>query len=110
MADSAAYRALLPDSWQDLAFQPFREGVEIFHLWQGQPAVALLRYAPGARVPRHRHRGLETILVLEGTQCDESGAYPAGSLVFNPVDTEHSVWTDVGCTVLIQWEKPVEFV
>ena len=110
MADSAAFRALLPDAWQDLTFQPFREGVEIFHLWQGEPAVALLRYAPGSGVPRHRHRGLETIIVLSGIQCDESGSYPAGSVVFNPAETEHSVWTDAGCTVLILWEKPVEFV
>ena len=110
MADSAAFCALLPDSWKDLSFEPFREGIEIFHLWRGQPEVALLRYAPGSGVPRHRHRGLETIIVLDGTQSDESGSYPAGSIVFNPAETEHSVWSDDGCTVLIQWEKPVEFV
>lgn len=109
MADSAAFRALLPDSWKDLVFEPFREGIEIFHLWRGEPEVALLRYAPGSGVPRHRHKGLETIIVLSGTQSDESGSYPAGSIVFNPAETEHSVWSDEGCTVLIQWEKPVEF-
>ena len=58
-------------------------------------------------MPRHRHAGLETILVLEGVQCDENGNYPQGTLVFNAVDTEHSVWTDEGCVVLIHWTLPV---
>ena len=30
-----------------------------------------------------------------------------GSVVLNPVGTEHSVWTKEGCVVLIQWELPV---
>lgn len=109
MADPAAFSVLLPESWENLRFEPFREGVEIFHLWRGAPEVALLRYAPGSEVPRHRHTGLETIIVLAGTQSDDSGSYPAGSIVFNPAETEHSVWSDEGCTVLIQWEKPVVF-
>jgi len=101
---------LLQQGWEDMQFEPFREGVEICHLWQGIPDVALLRYAPGASVPRHRHLGLETILVLTGTQCDEAGVYGAGSIVFNPAGSEHRVWSDSGCVVLIQWERPVAFV
>jgi anti-sigma factor ChrR (cupin superfamily) len=54
--------------------------------------------------------GLETILVLEGSQSDERGTYDAGTLVFNPAGTVHRVWSDEGCVVLIQWAKPVEFV
>ena len=33
--------------------------------------------------------------------------YPAGSLILNPKDSVHSVWTDMGCVVLIQWDRPV---
>lgn len=110
MADPRSFSALLPDNWRNQPFKPFREGVEICHLWQGGPDVALLRYAAGARIPRHRHRGLETILVLSGSQSDETGHFPAGSVVFNPEGSVHSVWSDDGCTVLIQWEKPVEFI
>ncbi|MCJ7873866.1 cupin domain-containing protein [Marinovum sp. 2_MG-2023] len=110
MTDPKSFQNLLPDDWANLPFEPFREGVEICHLWRGGPDVALLRYAPGASVPRHRHTGLETILVLAGTQSDDTGSFAAGSLVFNPNGTEHRVWSDEGCTVLIQWEKPVEFI
>lgn len=101
---------LIGGGWRNLPFAPFRDGVGICELRAGEPAVALLRYAPGARVPRHLHTGLETILVLEGAQSDERGEYPAGSLVLNPAGSIHSVWSDHGCVVLIQWERPVRIL
>ena len=104
---------LLFDGWRDLAFEPFRAGVEIHWICrgsEGEPSVALLKYALGAGVPRHRHAGLETILVLDGAQSDERGSYPKGSFVFNPAGSEHSVWSDEGCVILIQWDKPVVFL
>jgi anti-sigma factor ChrR (cupin superfamily) len=110
MAKPKSFATLLPDDWATMPFEPFRDGVEICPLWQGGPDVALLRYAPGASVPRHRHTGLETILVLSGSQSDETGRFPTGSLIFNPAGSAHSVWSEDGCTVLIQWEKPVEFI
>jgi len=101
---------LLDGGWRNFDFRYFREGVEIATLLDGEPGVALLRYAPGAGVPRHRHTGLETILVLDGVQSDERGDYPAGSLILNPEGSIHSVWSEPGCTVLIQWNRPVEFL
>ncbi len=114
MAEAAAspvvVAALLAGGWRARPFAPFREGVEISEIAAGEPAVALLRYAPGASVPRHLHEGLETILVLDGVQSDERGDYPAGSLVLNPVGSVHSVWSGPGCVVLIQWARPVRFL
>lgn len=101
---------LLGGGWRDCAFAPFREGVEICELNPDDPGLALLRYAPGASVPRHLHTGLETILVLDGVQSDDRGHYPAGSLVLNPEGSVHSVWSEEGCVVLIQWQRPVAFV
>ena len=96
--------------WKELPFQPFRDGIEISEIVTGSPAVALLRYQPGASVPRHMHTGLETIIVLEGTQSDERGDYPAGSVILNPQGTVHSVWSTDGCVVFIQWQLPVKFL
>lgn len=110
MPEPSLTTALLPDGWRDLPFRFFREGVEIALLREAEPTVALLRYRPGARVPHHAHTGLETILVLDGMQSDERGDYPAGTLVLNPAGSVHSVWSDHGCTVLIQWEHPVHFI
>lgn len=96
--------------WQDLSFEPFRDGIEVHHLRKGSPALAILRYAPGAKVPLHLHTGLETILVLDGVQSDERGDYGKGALVLNPEGTTHSVWSETGCVVLIQWERPVRIL
>jgi len=98
------------DHWQDLPFEPFREGVDVHYIKQGAPALAILRYAPGAKVPVHLHTGLETILVLDGAQSDERGTYGKGALILNPEGTTHSVWSETGCAVLIQWERPVEII
>lgn len=110
MSEPVHLPCLLDGGWEAAGFVPFREGVEIARLHDGPPSVALLRYAPGAGVPAHVHRGLETILVLEGTQSDDRGDYPRGSLILNPEGTAHRVWSEKGCVVLIQWTLPVEFL
>ncbi len=48
--------------------------------------------------------------MLEGAQSDERGRYDAGDFVLNAAGTEHSVWSDEGCVVLIQWERPVRML
>ncbi|MFK7753153.1 MAG: cupin domain-containing protein [Sedimentitalea sp.] len=100
----------LMNNWRDLPFEPFRDGVDVHYIKQGAPAVAILRYAPGAKVPLHLHTGLESILVLDGVQSDERGDYGKGALVLNPQGSTHSVWSETGCAVLIQWERPVEIL
>ncbi|MEL7106810.1 MAG: cupin domain-containing protein [Pseudomonadota bacterium] len=99
---------MLGEGWKSATFGLFRDGVEICHLRREDPAIALLKYAPGARVPYHLHTGLETILVLDGSQSDERGTYKTGDLVLNPEGTSHSVWSEHGCVILITWERPVK--
>ncbi|WP_026784456.1 cupin domain-containing protein [Pleomorphomonas koreensis] len=103
-------RFLSAGNWNALAFEPFRQGVDIHWIHRfaaDAPGVALLRYQPGASVPRHRHAGLETILVLDGEQSDEAGDYGPGSFIVNAEGSQHSVWSRPGCVVLIQWQTPV---
>lgn len=106
----AAYAGLLNGGWRDLSYEYFRDGVLVHWMvkgGEGEPTVAILKYEPGASVPFHRHAGLETIIVLDGAQSDEHGEYAAGALVLNAAGTEHSVWSEDGCVVLIQWDQPV---
>jgi anti-sigma factor ChrR (cupin superfamily) len=102
-----------PDQdFSQLPWQPFREGVEIARLYgsgESGPAAALLRYAPGARVPAHRHADFEHIFVLQGTQRDENGSYGPGTLLVHSAGTGHAVVSDEGCVVLAIWNAPVEF-
>ncbi|MBW4462563.1 MAG: cupin domain-containing protein [Nodosilinea sp. WJT8-NPBG4] len=94
-----------------LDWEPFRPGVDIHRLYPAEPngtGAALLRYQPGASVPRHLHTGFEHILVLSGSQSDDNGTYTAGTLVINPPDTRHTVSSAEGCIVLAIWAKPIE--
>ena len=95
-----------------LDWEPFREGVEIHRLYGDGligPSAALLRYHEASRIPRHYHEGYEHILVLAGSQRDEHGHIPTGTLRIHPPGTSHEVFSDAGCLVLAIYEKPVRF-
>ena len=95
-----------------LVWQRFAPGVDIHRLW-GSPKTrsgALLRYAPGAKIPRHRHEGIERIYVLIGKQRDERGEYAAGAHVVNPPGSVHAVSSPEGCVVLVVWDRPNTFL
>jgi anti-sigma factor ChrR (cupin superfamily) len=91
----------------------FREGIDMARLYgvadQG-PSAALLRYAPGAKVPVHIHHDIEHILVLSGAQSDEDGSYEAGTLLIHGSGTRHSVVSAQGCIALAIWLSPVEIL
>lgn len=96
-----------------LQWQPFRTGVEIYPLHGvdvESSSAALLRYAPGAKVPAHLHSGYEHILVLSGSQKDEHGENGPGTLMVSPPDSRHSIVSPNGCIVLAIWELPVKFI
>lgn len=95
-----------------LAWRRFGPGVDIHRLW-GDPnnrSGALLRYAAGSKVPRHRHEGTEHIYVLIGAQRDERGEYEAGAHVVNAPGSEHAVSSPKGCVVFVVWERPNTFL
>ena len=48
--------------------------------------------------------------MLDGVQSDETGDYSSGSYIVNAPGSEHSVWSDTGCVVLIQWDRPVKIL
>lgn len=107
--------SLLPEVLQDTAigWTPLRDGV-IFRLLFQDPdsgyRAGLIRYKPGASVPLHRHAGDEHIYILSGSQQDEKGLYPAGSYIYNPEGSEHSIISQEGCLALAHWHKPVQFL
>ncbi|QDU62643.1 ChrR Cupin-like domain protein [Planctomycetes bacterium Pan216] len=94
-------------------WEPFRPGVTAHWFYRdpdGGPAAVLLKYEPGARVALHEHVGYEHMLVLEGDQYDEHGAYPSGSFIVHPRGTRHSPGSKEGCVALLIYEKAVRFV
>lgn len=65
-------------------------------------ATTIVRFAPNSRFDAHTHGGGEEYLVLKGTFSDETGDFPAGSYVRNPIGTRHRPHTDEGCTILVK--------
>lgn len=105
--------ASIPRRLDEFSWQPLGPGVELSPLYRdaaGHIKLALLRYAPGAKVPEHLHTGMEYIQILAGAQEDERGVYPAGSLLVSVPGTRHSIASPSGCVALAMWEAPVQFL
>src|SRR5439155_1386725 len=62
-----------------------RPGIHWKILWEeGDRKAVLMRYAPGATIPRHRHAGDEQIFVLEGAVSDDTGTCTRGNYARRP--------------------------
>lgn len=93
----------------DLSAIPFRstrhDGVRIHfysHDARSGRTVALIAMQPGCGYPRHRHRGVEEVLVLQGGYADEHGEHRRGSMVRYPDGSTHSPRALPGdCCVLL---------
>jgi len=88
----------------DVAARPWQErrpGVFWKILWEeGERRAVLVRYAPGASIPRHRHLGDEQIFVLEGSVSDDSGTCTQGNYARRPPGCVHTVVSPDGALVL----------
>lgn len=112
--DAIAIRGLLDVAATVKAqdWKPFHPGIEsalIYETPDDGPGAMLLRYEPGAHAPAHIHQGFEHILILSGSQTDERGHHPTGSLLIHPPGSLHHVHSDDGCVVLAIWERRVRF-
>jgi anti-sigma factor ChrR (cupin superfamily) len=88
-----------------------RPGVFWRTLWEsadGRQKAALVRYAPGATIPRHRHLGDEQIYVLEGSVRDDAGTCTAGNYARRPPGCVHTVVSDTGALVFAVISGPTE--
>jgi anti-sigma factor ChrR (cupin superfamily) len=85
----------------DRSWTERRPGVAWKVLWEhGDHKALLVRYAPGASVPRHRHLGDEQIFVLEGSVSDDTGTAAAGQYARRPPGCEHTVRSEHGALVV----------
>jgi anti-sigma factor ChrR (cupin superfamily) len=71
--------------------------------------TALIRMAPGARLPDHEHPLCEQSFVLEGTLADDDGTCAAGNFVWRPARSRHQAWSPDGCLVLGIFQVPNKF-
>ena len=83
----------LPGVWRRMLE---RDGEEVAR------ATSVVRYDPGSAIDAHEHGGGEEFLVLKGTFTDETGDYPAGSYLRNPVGSTYAPSSAEGCEVLVK--------
>jgi hypothetical protein len=86
--------------WRDTGF----EGVAAKQLFVDAATgnvTSLVRMAPGAIYPPHRHAGHEHCYVLEGDLVFDSHTLSAGDFEVNPPFTGHSPVTTVGGCLLL---------
>ena len=92
---------ILPVS--EIAWRELQPGISFKVLWE-DPATKrraqMARFAPGAKLPLHRHAGDELIFVIEGAVSDESGMVTAGNAGYRPNGCVHTVTSTNGATVL----------
>jgi anti-sigma factor ChrR (cupin superfamily) len=108
---------LIPDSTyvdvDKLPWQPTRfPGIESKTLMENKDsglATLLMRWAPGARLPRHEHVEIEQSFVLQGSLIDRAGVATAGNYVWRRAGSRHDAWTEEGCLVLAFFLKPNKF-
>lgn len=88
-----------------------RPGIFAREVWSdpaGERKALVVRYEPGATIPRHRHVGDEFVYVLSGTLGDESGVITAGNAGFRHDGCDHTVTTTTGATVFAVLRGGVE--
>lgn len=54
--------------------------------------TALMKFAPGARLPDHEHMRIEQTYVLEGSLVCGEGECKAGDFVWRPAGSRHEAW------------------
>jgi anti-sigma factor ChrR (cupin superfamily) len=107
-SDRSTYLDVSKIEWEPTRFP----GVETKVLYRDERGrqTTLTRMAPGARLPEHRHVGIEQSYVLEGTLIDDDGACTAGNFVWRRAGSVHNAWSPDGCVVLGVFEAPNEFL
>jgi len=54
--------------------------------------TALMKMAPGVKLPDHEHVKIEQTFVLEGSLCCPEGECHAGQFVWRPAGSRHHAW------------------
>ena len=72
-------------------------------------ATSLVHYQKKASFPAHAHPGGEEIFVLSGTFSDESGDYPKGYYLRNPVGSSHTPKSHEGTLIFVKlWQMEAQ--
>jgi anti-sigma factor ChrR (cupin superfamily) len=95
---------------QDMAWEPTQfDGVSIKVLYENKAKgvmTCLLKWAPGASLPMHKHPEIEQSWVLEGSFSDHDGICRAGEYVWRHEGSCHQTYSAEGAIILAIYRQP----
>jgi anti-sigma factor ChrR (cupin superfamily) len=106
--DGSTYVKPREVEWKPTQF----EGISIKVLYEDSAKgemTCLLKWAPGARLPIHKHPEIEQTWVLEGSFYDHEGIARAGEFVWRKPGSVHETRSDEGAVILAIYRKPNVF-
>lgn len=108
-----ALRRWLGRDVDDLGWSFLGPGMQKIKLWRGgnDERLWMLRARPGARIPRHGHRGPELVLVLKGSFSDPSGTFRTGDIQETGDADTHglTIGMESECICLALTQGPIRF-
>lgn len=95
--------------WEPTRFAGIETKTLLFERATGL-CTALLRMAPGAKLPDHEHVLIEQTYVLEGSLVCGEGECKAGEFVWRPAGSRHEAWGgSQGGVMLAMFQVPNRF-
>jgi anti-sigma factor ChrR (cupin superfamily) len=98
---------------QDMEWAPTQfAGISVKVLYEDKEKgemTCLLKWAPGASLPMHKHPEIEQTYVLEGSFQDHDGICRAGEYVWRRVGSFHETRSEEGAVILAIYRKPNVF-
>ena len=88
------------------------DGISIKVLYEDKQKgemTCLLKWAPGATLPMHKHVDIEQSYVIEGSFSDHDGICRAGEFVWRKIGSFHSTHSAEGAVLLAIYRKPNVF-
>ncbi len=107
-AGGSTYLTPAAMEWKPTQF----EGISIKVLYEDAAKgemTCLLRWAPGARLPIHKHPEIEQTWVLSGSFADHEGIARAGEFVWRRTGSVHETFSEEGAVILAVYRKPNVF-
>lgn len=95
--------------WEKTRFAGVEQKILLIERESGV-VTALLRFAPGAKLPDHEHVLIEQTYVLEGSLVCGEGECQAGEFVWRPAGSRHEAWAGPeGGLMLAMFQIPNKF-
>ena len=96
--------------WHSTAFPGIEQKILLRDEERGL-MTALIRMAPGARLPLHEHADIEQTYVLEGSLADDEGNdIAAGDFIWRPKGHRHVAWSPKGALLIGVFLRPNVFL